>query len=98
MPAFSAFSAIYPGPSLQAGIFLKELYVKQTCPSGGIGKALIRELAIIARERNLAHIDWTAEANDQRLLRFYDLLGATRKPEKLFYRLDGKALLSLSPR
>lgn len=94
--AFCAFGAIYPGPGLQAGIFLKELYVTQSCRSGGLGKALMRELAIVGRQRNLTRIDWTADANDQWLLRFYDQLGGTRKPEKLFYRLDGDALIALS--
>lgn len=94
--AFCAFSAIYPGPGLRAGIFLKELYVSQNCRGAGLGKALMRELAIIARQRNLRRIDWTADVDDQRLLQFYDELGGTRRPEKLFYRLDGDALLALS--
>ncbi|WP_132277940.1 GNAT family N-acetyltransferase [Neorhizobium sp. JUb45] len=93
--ALCAFSAIYPGPGLHAGIFLKELYVTRNCRSAGLGKALMRELAIIARQRNLKRIDWTADADDKRLLQFYDELGGTRRPEKLFYRLDGNALLRL---
>lgn len=94
--AFCAFSAIYPGPGLQAGIFLKELYVARHCRGGGVGKAMMRELAIIARQKDLTRIDWTADASDQRLLQFYDQLGGVRKPEKLFYRLDGEALFALS--
>lgn len=94
--AFCAFSAIYPGPGLQAGVFLKELYVRQDCRGEGLGRCLMRELAKIAKQRGLARIDWTADANDPRLLGFYDGLGGTRRPEKLFYRLDGEALLALN--
>lgn len=96
--AFCAFSAIYPGPGLQTGLFLKELYVKRDFRSVGVGRSLMRELAIIAKQRNLARIDWTADVNDPRLLAFYDELGGTRKPEKLFYRLDGEALSALGNR
>jgi ribosomal protein S18 acetylase RimI-like enzyme len=94
--AFCAFNEIYPGPGLEAGIFLKELYVAQSRRGFGLGRSLMRELAAIARQRQLTRIDWTADADDQRLLHFYDRLGATSKPEKLFYRLDGDALFSLS--
>ncbi|WP_337268098.1 GNAT family N-acetyltransferase [Oryzifoliimicrobium ureilyticus] len=93
--AFCAFTTVYPGPGLQAGIFLKELYVKQDCRGEGIGRHLMQELAEIAVQRGLARIDWTADANDLRLLSFYDGLGAARRPEKLFYRLDGDALSAL---
>jgi ribosomal protein S18 acetylase RimI-like enzyme len=94
--AFCAFNEIYPGPGLEAGIFLKELYVAQSRRGGGLGRSLMRELAVIARQRQLTRIDWTADADDQRLLAFYDQLGGMRKPEKLFYRLDGEGLLALS--
>lgn len=93
--AFCAFSAIYPGPGLQAGIFLKELYVAQHCRSGGLGKAMLRELAIIARQRNLTRIDLTADAKDQRLLQFYDQVGGARKPEKLILPAGWRSALCI---
>jgi ribosomal protein S18 acetylase RimI-like enzyme len=93
---FAAFTALYPGPYLQPGIFLKELYVRGDCRGKKIGERLMQELARIAIERGLKRIDWTADAEDERLLRFYDGLGGARKPEKLFYRLDGATLSALA--
>jgi GNAT superfamily N-acetyltransferase len=93
---FAAFTALYPGPYLQPGIFLKELYVRGDSRGQKIGERLMQELARIALERGLKRIDWTADAEDERLLRFYDALGGVRKPEKLFYRLDGSLLDALA--
>ncbi|MBB4348195.1 GNAT family N-acetyltransferase [Aliirhizobium cellulosilyticum] len=93
--ALCAFSAIYPGPGLNPGIFLKELYVGRTSRGLGVGRSLMRELAALAGRRGLSRIDWTADAQDDRLLAFYDEIGGVAKPEKLFYRLDGEALARL---
>ncbi|NEJ22085.1 GNAT family N-acetyltransferase [Rhizobium leguminosarum] len=93
---FAAFSAIYPGPYLQPGLFLKELYVLRAYRSRGIGQELIAHLARLAQERRLSRIDWTADASEDRLLRFYDAIGGQRKPDKVFYRLDGDALKQLA--
>jgi ribosomal protein S18 acetylase RimI-like enzyme len=89
---FCSFSPIYPGPGLKPGLFLKELYVSGASRGQGVGRALMRELAAFARQRGLSRIDWTADAQNERLLSFYDEIGGMRKSEKLFYRLDGEAL------
>jgi ribosomal protein S18 acetylase RimI-like enzyme len=93
---FAAFTALYPGPYLQPGIFLKELYVRGDSRGQKIGERLMQELARIAIDRGLKRIDWTADAEDYRLLKFYDALGGARKPEKLFYRLDGATLSAIA--
>lgn len=93
---FAAFSAIYPGPYLQAGFFLKELYVRHAYRGRGAGQELLAHLATLAQNRGLSRIDWTADANDERLLRFYDSIGGQQKPYKIFYRLDGDALKRLA--
>lgn len=93
---FAAFSALYPGPYLQPGIFLKELYVANAYRGKGAGRKLMGYLARLARDRGLSRIDWTADANEESLVRFYDSLGGQQKPEKIFYRLDGDALKGLA--
>lgn len=92
----AAFSAIYPGPGLKPGIFLKELYVSGSQRGRGLGRALMQKLASLAKERGLTRIDWTAEAENTRLLSFYEELGGARKPDKVFFRLDGEALARLA--
>ncbi|KFC63937.1 GCN5-related N-acetyltransferase [Bosea sp. LC85] len=92
---FAAVAAIYPGPGLQPGFFLKELYVTASARSSGSGKALMRGLARLALERGFKRIDWTAARDDLGLRGFYEALGAAPHPEKIFYRLTGDALLRL---
>lgn len=93
---FAAFSAIYPGPGLKPGVFLKEIYVVEAARGLGAGKALLVELARLALSRGLGRIDWTAARDNERLLRFYESLGATPQPEKVFFRLTGEGLARLA--
>jgi GNAT superfamily N-acetyltransferase len=88
----AAFSAIYPGPGLTPGFFLKDLYVRQSHRGSGLGKQLMGRLATMARDEGIGQIDWTVDADDQRLRQFYETLGGHAVPEKLFYRLSGARL------
>lgn len=92
---FAAFAPIYPGPGLQPGFFLKELYVAASVRGGGVGVTLMRELARLALTRGFKRIDFTAARDDLRLRRFYEELGAAAHPEKVFYRITGEALQKL---
>ena len=93
---FAAFSSIYPGPSLTSGLFMKELFVTADARGAGVGKALVRAVARIAVEQGHKRVDWTADRDNPALLSFYAGLGALAQQEKVFYRLSGEALLSLS--
>lgn len=93
---FAAFSAIYPGPGLKPGFFLKEIYVTEVARGLGAGRALLAELARLALARGLRRIDWTAARDDERLLRFYEGLGGKQHPEKIFFRLTGEGLARLA--
>ncbi|TCU41247.1 GNAT family N-acetyltransferase [Rhizobium azibense] len=93
---FAAYAALYPGPYLQPGLFLKELYVRRQYRGRGIGHELLTHLARLAQDRGLSRIDWTADAKDERLLQFYDSIGGQQKPDKVFYRLDKDALKRLA--
>jgi GNAT superfamily N-acetyltransferase len=89
---FAAFSSVYPGPGLQSGMFLKELFVSGAHRGSGAGTRLIKTMARLAIERGHNRVDWTADRNNPGLRAFYERLGALPKPEKVFYRLDGAAL------
>ncbi len=89
---FAAFSGIYPGPGLIPGYFLKEIYVAASHRGRGIGRALIAEMAAMAKTRGYGRIDWTADRDDPQLLDFYRGLGAVEQPKKVFFRLAGDAL------
>ena len=95
---FAAFSAIYPGPGLRSGLFMKELFVTAGSRGQGVGKALIAAVARVAVERGHSRVDWTADRTDAGLLDFYSGLGALAQQEKVFYRLTGDALATLAAR
>lgn len=93
---FASACNLYPGPGLKTGFFLKEIYVADAARGAGLGRKLMTALADLALERGHRRIDWTADADDAALLRFYDSLGATAHPKKVFYRLTGDALADLA--
>jgi GNAT superfamily N-acetyltransferase len=96
---FAALSAIFPGPGLNPGFFLKELFVSAHARGRRIGTALMRSAAGLAVERGFSRLDWTADRSDEGLLRFYTALGAAEQAEKVFFRLSGPALTAVaSPR
>lgn len=94
--AFAAFAAIFPGPGLRPGLFLKELYVGAAFRGRGLGRRLLREGAKLALDRGYSRIDWTADRNDERLLSFYRDLGGVAVPDKLFFRLNGEGTTKLA--
>ncbi len=93
---FASACNLYPGPGLKSGFFLKEIYVADAARGAGLGRRLMAALAELALERGHRRIDWTADADDAALLRFYDGLGASAYPKKVFYRLTGEALADLA--
>lgn len=93
---FASACNLYPGPGLKTGYFLKEIYVADAARGAGLGRALMKALAELALERGHRRIDWTADADDAALLRFYESLGGTAHTKKVFYRLTGDALDDLA--
>jgi GNAT superfamily N-acetyltransferase len=93
---FASACNLYPGPGLKSGFFLKEIYVADAARGMGLGRALMTALSELALERGHLRIDWTADADDAALLRFYEGLGAVAYPKKVFYRLTGDALIALA--
>ncbi|MGY2051058.1 N-acetyltransferase family protein [Methylobacterium sp. JK268] len=89
---FAALGAVYPGPGLRPGLFLKDLYVSQSARGCGIGTRLLRAAARLATERGFARLDWTADAGNAALLAFYEARGAAALRERVFFRLSGPAL------
>lgn len=93
---FAAFSAIYLGPGLASGLFLKELFVTKESRRSGAGSALMRAVAAFAVEHGHTRVDWTAARDNARLLAYYEELGAIRQEDKVFFRLTGAALAGLA--
>lgn len=93
---FAAVAAIFPGPGLTSGLFLKELFVSARARGRGVGTRLMRGAARLAVARGFTRLDWTADRGNAGLLSFYAGLGAAEQTEKVFHRLAGPALADLA--
>lgn len=76
----------------QPGIYLEDLYVTPSCRGKGVGKALLKELAEIAVERNCGRVEWAVLNWNEKAIEFYKSLGAGPKNEWTVYRLTGEEL------
>jgi len=78
------------------GLYLEDLYVKSEYRSKGIGKALFKELAIIAQDKDCARMDWSVLKWNQPSIDFYDkCLHAKALDEWLGMRLDEEGIENL---
>ena len=78
------------------GIHLEDLFVVPAARGAGIGEALLREVARIARSRGCARLEWSVLDWNEPALAFYRALGARPLSEWVLHRVDGDALTALA--
>ncbi len=78
------------------GLYLEDLFVKPELRGNGIGKALLIELAGIARERNCARFEWSVLDWNEPAIQFYKGLGAKPMDEWTVFRLDEAGINNLA--
>lgn len=78
------------------GIWLEDLFVRETSRRQGVGKALLKQLAAICVNENLARFEWTVLNWNAPSIQFYRSLGAVMMDEWTQCRLEGKALKHLA--
>ena len=76
----------------RAGIYLEDLYVLPEYRGKGHGKALLKRLAEITKERNCGRLEWCCLDWNQPSIDFYLSLGATPLSDWTTYRLTGERL------
>lgn len=74
------------------GIYLEDLYVRESARGTGKGKALLKRLAEVAVERGYSRVEWSVLKWNQPSIDFYKSLGAFPMEEWDTYRLTGDAL------
>jgi GNAT superfamily N-acetyltransferase len=79
----------------QPGIYLEDLFVLPDHRGGGIGRALLKELARLAVERGCGRLEWAVLDWNRDAIGFYERLGARPNSEWTVYRLAGEGLTSL---
>lgn len=77
------------------GLYLEDLFVRESMRGKGIGKALLLHLAGIARERGCGRMEWSVLDWNTPAIDFYKSLGAQAMDEWTVYRLDEQALQEL---
>ena len=80
----------------RAGIYLEDLYVKPEYRGRGFGKALIKRLAAIAKERGCGRLEWWCLDWNRPSIDFYLSLGAEPMNDWTVYRVAGDALAALA--
>lgn len=80
------------------GIYLEDLFVKPEARGSGVGFALLRELARIARDRDYGRVEWSVLDWNEPAIGFYKKLGALPMDEWTMFRLTGDAIGALADR
>ena len=79
-----------------SGIFLEDLFVREAFRGRGIGRAILSEVARIARQEGSYGIRWEVLGWNQSAIRFYKLLGGEFFDEWRQVLLEGDALKRLA--
>jgi diamine N-acetyltransferase len=71
----------------RSGLYLEDLFVRPAMRQHGIGRALLRSLARIARDRNCGRMEWAVLDWNEPALKFYKSLDARQMKEWIIHRL-----------
>lgn len=93
---FALFFHNYSTFLAQPGLYLEDLYVRESQRGKGVGKALLAHLAQIAVERSCGRMEWAVLDWNVDAIGFYQKLGAKPNAEWTVYRLTGDALARLA--
>jgi len=69
------------------GLYLEDLFVRPAQRALGIGRALLRALARIAKQRDCGRMEWAVLDWNEPALGFYKALGARQMNEWIVHRL-----------
>jgi len=78
------------------GIYLEDIYVEPEHRGRGIGSALLKRLAKIAKDENCGRMEWSVLTWNQPSIDFYHRLGAVTMDDWRIFRLQGEALERLA--
>lgn len=74
------------------GLYLEDLYMDPEHRGKGLGKQMLRRLAVLALERGCARFEWSVLDWNQPAIDFYEAMGAVVMPEWRIVRMTGEAL------
>ncbi len=74
------------------GLYIEDLYVKESFRGKGLGKAMLRFMAALALERNCGRLEWWCLDWNKASIDFYISQGAEAMKDWTVYRLSGEEL------
>lgn len=80
----------------QPGLYLEDLFVRDTARGQGLGKALLKQLAAIALERGCGRMEWSVLNWNTPAIKVYESIGAKPQSEWSVYRLTGDSLTNFA--
>ena len=80
----------------RAGLYLEDLFVKPEKRGKGYGRALLVELAKIARDGGCGRMEWAVLDWNEPAIKFYRALGATPMHEWTVFRLTREEIANLA--
>ena len=80
----------------RAGLYLEDLFVKPENRGKGYGRALLVELAKIARDRGCGRMEWAVLDWNEPAIKFYRALGAQPTHEWTVFRLTSEEIAKLA--
>jgi GNAT superfamily N-acetyltransferase len=89
---FYTFSTFVGKP----GIYLEDIFVEPEYRGKGIGRALLRRIAQIARDEDCGRVEWSVLTWNQPSIDFYHGLGAVTLEDWRMFRLTGEAIEALA--
>ena len=78
------------------GLYLEDLFVKSERRGNGYGRALLVELAKIARDRGCGRMEWAVLDWNESAIKFYGSLGAKPMDEWTVFRLTRDGIEKLA--
>ncbi|HEY7089398.1 MAG TPA: GNAT family N-acetyltransferase [Tepidisphaeraceae bacterium] len=93
---FALFFHNYSTFLARPGIYLEDLFVLPEFRGRGVGKALLRRVAEVARERNCGRLEWSVLDWNEPAIEFYKRLGAKILPDWRICRMTAEQLDKLA--
>jgi GNAT superfamily N-acetyltransferase len=93
---FALFFTSYSTFLAKPGIYLEDLFVKPHARGKGIGLALLKKIAALARDRDCGRVEWSVLDWNEPAIGFYKKLGAVPMDEWTGFRLTGESLALLA--
>jgi len=86
------FFQTFSGSLGKRGIYIEDVYIKESYRKKGYGTLFFKEVAKIAKIRKCDRLDWSVFNWNENAIRFYQKIGGLPMNDWTFYRLTEKAI------